>query len=342
MFTNKHCWMKKNLHIKRRKPRLELKETPPINSITDLIEIGRSIMYYKNINTIMLWRITPYLEELDNLIGMESLKESIFEQILYYVQGMHKRNSSDEYLHTVLTGPPGTGKTTVAKIIARIYQGLGILSKNGPFKIAHRDDFVAGYLGQTSLKTQKLLNSCLGGVLFIDEVYSLGSGQDDKDSFAKEAIDTIVSFLSEHTDDFCCIIAGYEKDIKKCFFSVNEGLESRFQWNHKINKYNSMDLAQIFIRKILKINWELSIELDDISSIIEKNKQLFMNSGRDVINFISKCKISHSKRVITLDIIHKFILTKVDLENGIEMLIKNSSIKEEKDDFLEPPDFMYI
>ena len=70
MFTNKHCWMKKNLHIKRRKPRLELKETPPINSISDLIEIGRSIMYYKNINTIMLWRITPYLEELDNLIKL--------------------------------------------------------------------------------------------------------------------------------------------------------------------------------------------------------------------------------------------------------------------------------
>ena len=95
---------------------------------------------------------------------------------------------------------------------------MGILSKNGPFRIAHRDDFIAGYLGQTAIKTTKLLNSCLGGVLFIDEVYALGSGQEDKDSFSKEAIDTITGFLSDHKNDCCVIIAGYEKEIEDCFF----------------------------------------------------------------------------------------------------------------------------
>ena len=88
---------------------------------------------------------------------------------------MHKKNKEEEYLHTMIYGPPGCGKTTVAKIIGKIYQGLGILSRKGTFKIAYRDDFIAGYLGQTAIKTQKLLKSSIGGVLFIDEVYALSS-----------------------------------------------------------------------------------------------------------------------------------------------------------------------
>jgi Holliday junction resolvasome RuvABC ATP-dependent DNA helicase subunit len=319
---------------KKRRPRIKLTEAPPINSITDLIELGQSIKFYKNLDNVMLWRITPYLEELDQLVGMQSLKDSVFYQILYYIQGMNARNQSEEYLHTVLMGPPGTGKTTVAQIIAKIYQGMGILSKDGPFKIAHRDDFIAGYLGQTSIKTQRLLKSCLGGVLFIDEVYALGPGQEDKDSFSKEAIDALTSFLSEHTSDFCCIAAGYEKDIQKCFFAVNSGLESRFQWKHTIDPYSSEDLAEIFVRKVEAISWELAVDKIGVSNVIGKNKSLFTNAGRDVINFVSKCKIVHARRVITLDKKHKFILVQEDLENGATMMKKNVKIEEDS-----PPPF---
>ena len=325
---------------RRRKPRLKIMEAPPINSIADLIELGQSIKLYKNLDNVMLWRITPYLEELDKLVGMQSLKESVFYQILYYIQGMHSRNQSEEYLHTVLLGPPGTGKTTVAQIIAKIYQGLGILSKDGPFKIAHRDDFIAGYLGQTSIKTQRLLKSCLGGVLFIDEVYALGPGQEDKDSFSKEAIDALTGFLSEHTNDFCCIAAGYEKDIEKCFFAVNPGLESRFQWKHTIDPYSSTDLAEIFMRKVSDINWEVAVEKEDVDKIIDKHKDLFVSAGRDVINFITKCKIVHARRVITLDKKHKFVLVQEDLENGIGMMRKNT--KEEPVEDHPPPFGMYM
>ena len=97
---------KQSSENKSRKIRIKFEKAPPINSISDLIELGQSIKFYKNIDIIMLWRITPYLEELNNLIGMKSLKESLFYQILYYIQGMHVRNKTDEYLHTVLIGPP--------------------------------------------------------------------------------------------------------------------------------------------------------------------------------------------------------------------------------------------
>lgn len=323
---------------KKRRPVIKLVDTPPINSIKDLIELGKGMIFYNNIDTIMLWRLTPHLEELNNLVGMETLKESIFYQILYYIQGMNLRNKSDEYLHTILMGPPGTGKTTVAHIIAKIYQSMDILSSTGPFKIAHRDDFVAGYLGQTAIKTQKLLTSCLGGVLFIDEVYALGPGQEDKDSFSKEAIDTLCSFLSEHTNDFCCIAAGYEKDIQKCFFAVNDGLESRFQWKHKIDDYTPAELADIFLLKVKQINWDMGIDKHIIIEIISKNKEIFSNAGRDIVNFISKCKMSHARRVIALDKEHKFVLTREDLEKGIEMVQKTKNV----DKINSPPIGMYM
>ena len=142
---------------KKRAPRFALEDAPPITSIKDLIAISKSIKFYKNIDSVMLWRITPQLEELDSLIGMQSLKESIFYQLVYYIQNLHTRNRSEEYLHTILIGGPGLGKTTAARIIGKLYQAMGILSARGPFKIAHRDDFIAGYLGQTAAKTLKLL-----------------------------------------------------------------------------------------------------------------------------------------------------------------------------------------
>ena len=170
---------------------------------------------------------------------MKCLKETVFYQILYYLQNMHLRDNSSEYLHTMIYGTPGCGKTTVAQIIGKIYQTLGVLSRNGIFKIAHRDDFIAGYLGQTATKTQKLLKSCIGGILFIDEVYSLAPRENDKDSFSKEALDTLTAFLSEHKNDFCCIAAGYEEDVENCFFAMNKGLKRRFPWVHKIDNYTS-------------------------------------------------------------------------------------------------------
>lgn len=223
-----------------------------------------------------------------------------------------------------------THNTEVARIIGKLYQAMGVLSPAGPFKIAHREDFVAGYLGQTAIKTKKLLQSCIGGVLFVDEVYSLGPGQADRDSFAKECMETITAFLSEHKNDFCFIGAGYEEDIKKCFFAGNKGLERRFQWVHKIDKYNEGDLTDIMLKMIKEMEWQICLNKDGIMEIIKKDIKMFKNAGGDIETFLSKCKMVHAKRVFALDPEHMFVITKKDLENSLE-LMKKYKLKEEED-----------
>ena len=317
---------------KKRRPRIILENTPPVNSIKELIAVAKTLKFYKNINVIMLWDILPYLEELESMVGMNSLKESVFFQIIYYLQGMHYRNRNEEYLHTIILGNPGCGKTQVAKILGKIYQNMGILSKNGNFKIGYRDNLVGEYLGQTAVKTRKFLESCIGGVVFIDEVYSLGPGQKDKDSFSKEAIDTLCSFLSDHKNDFCCIIAGYEEDVKKCFLSVNKGLERRFPWVHKIEVYSDENLSDIFTKMVKNFKWQLSTNVDKkyLTEFFKENKDYFKNTGGDIETFLSKCKLIHSKRVFCLDKEFKFILTKEDIEESMKMVKNYKLYKEEK------------
>ena len=227
-----------------------------------------------------------------------------------------------------------THNTEVAKIIGKIYQAMGILSSSGPFKIAYRDDFVAEYLGQTAIKTRKLLRSCLGGILFVDELYSLGPGVKDRDSFSKEALDTLTGFLSEHKNDFCFIGAGYEEDIKRCFMGGNKGLERRFQWIHKIDKYTPEELSDIAMKMIEEMKWHISMDKKDIIETIKNENDLFKNAGGDVQTFLSKMKMVHAKRVFSLDSEHMFVFTKKDMDNAIELIKKNLLNKEEDEKHL--------
>ena len=313
---------------KRKKMKFE--DLPPINSIDDLITIAQTSKFYKNINMIMLWDILPHLVELQKMIGMKSVKDSIFYQVIYYLQGMHLRNIDGDYLHCIITGRAGCGKTSLAQIISKIYQNIGILSHNCKFKLAHREDFVGEYLGQTATKTKKLLTSCLGGVIFVDEIYALSAGNKDKDSYAKEAIDTINAFLSEHKNDFVFIGAGYKDQVQKCFLDMNQGLQRRFAWYHDIEKYTEQEIAEILIKMIHENSWELEIDINYIKEVIKGNEEIFKNTGGSCENLFSKIKLTHSKRVFGLTNDVKFIITKEDFDKAIDMMKKYYSEKQVK------------
>jgi SpoVK/Ycf46/Vps4 family AAA+-type ATPase len=227
--------------------------------------------------------------------------------------------TSGDFMHTVIYGPPGSGKTEVAKIIGRIFSGLGILSKK-TFKKVSRHDLVAGYLGQTAIKTKDIIKSSLGGVLFIDEAYSLGNPE-KRDSFAKECIDTLCEALSEHKSNWMVIIAGYEKELNECFFNFNEGLNSRFTWRFKLDGYKACEMKDIFEKKIKEYNWTVAEEDKFKEEWFETRMDYFTTYGRDMETLFTKTKIAHSRRVFCLPHSEKTKITVKDLENGFKLFL---------------------
>jgi SpoVK/Ycf46/Vps4 family AAA+-type ATPase len=301
-----------------------------INNISDILaliekyKVEPTIKY--NINMKALHNIKEPLEELNNMIGMKDIKSNIIDQILYFVQELHKNNNvTCDFMHTVIYGPPGTGKTEIAKIMGKIYSKIGILKK-GTFKKVTRSDLIAGYLGQTSIKTSDAIKDALGGVLFIDEAYALGNPE-KRDSFAKECIDTLCEALSDNKEDLMVIIAGYEKELKDCFFNYNQGLDSRFIWRFKIDEYGAEDLYKIFIKKVKDIGWTIDGDSKIGIDWFKKNKDYFKFYGRDIETILAKTKIAHSRRVFCKTENEKKKINLKDLDKGFELYLKNEDVK---------------
>ena len=244
------------------------------------------------------------MEQLDALIGLKTIKHDVKELTDFAkVQKMRKDaglKSVPVSLHLVFSGNPGTGKTTVARILGKLYKKIGILS-GGQLVEVDRSGLVAGYVGQTAIKTQEQIKKALGGVLFIDEAYSL-SKKDD--TFGEEAIDTILKAMEDNRDNLVVIVAGYTKPMEK-FINSNPGLKSRFNKYIDFPDYTVEELEAIFYQNCERYDYTVDEEIKHhIHHMIvtrKFTKQENFANAREVRNMFEEIITNQARRVAELE-----------------------------------------
>ena len=245
------------------------------------------------------------MAQLDSLVGLDDVKKDIKNLMnLVKVRRLRKENGlpiPPMSLHMVFMGNPGTGKTTVARIISGLYAAIGVLEKGQLIEV-DRSGLVAGYVGQTALKTQEVIKSALGGVLFIDEAYSLASGGEN--DFGREAIETILKAMEDHRDELIVVVAGYDGPMEK-FINSNPGLQSRFNKYFYFHDYNGEQLLHIFKGQCKKNGYALTEEAEaEAKAMFEElyeNRGENFGNGRDVRNVFEDTVVRQSNRVAALD-----------------------------------------
>ncbi|WP_051084539.1 AAA family ATPase [Gracilibacillus lacisalsi] len=254
------------------------------------------------------------MEQLEQLIGLDNVKEEV-KKLSAFVQIQQKRKSLQlptvpVQLHSVFSGNPGTGKTTVAKLFAQILKQCGLL-KRGHLVVASRSDLVAGFVGQTATKTKNKIREALGGVLFIDEAYALYRGEKD---FGKEAIDTIVDEMTKHNENIVIILAGYKNEMER-FIASNPGLESRFKKYFHFQDYTKEELLKMVSYHVQEFQYQLDVDVVDYLSKQFEDTTINGN-GRFVVNLINEAIQYQALRLDmdTAEMEQLELLTKKDFE----------------------------
>lgn len=270
------------------------------------------------------------LNELNSLVGLNDVKNAVNDLIAYQKvkhlreqQGLYSEKST---MHLAFTGNPGTGKTTVARIIGHVYKQLGLLSK-GHFVEVSRTDLIAGYQGQTALKVKKVVEQAKGGVLFIDEAYSI-TENDHSDSYGRECLTELTKALEDYRDDLVVIVAGYTEPMKK-FFESNPGLKSRFNTFIEFGDFSGEELYEILGSMCNKNNYELS---EAVAEYLEKalldlsvNKGEQFANGRLVRNIFDDLVMNHARRVSKIDDATRQQLMEITVEDIPASLLKQDS-----------------
>lgn len=275
------------------------------------------------------------MEELNELIGLGTVKHDVEELIgLAKVRKMRQEKGMKAVpvsLHLVFSGNPGTGKTTVARILAKLYKEIGILSE-GQLVETDRAGLVAGYVGQTAIKTQKKIEEAMGGVLFIDEAYTLNQKDEN---FGQEAIDTILKAMEDRRDEFIVIVAGYT-ELMKDFVESNPGLRSRFNKFFYFPDYTVDELQQIFMMQCKKYQYTLTEEAetaarDEIVKLEAAKGENFANA-REVRNLFEKIITNQASRVADLENVDEDTLTKITIEDFKDL----DDLNEQRRDEMHP------
>ena len=282
-------------------------------------------------------------EKLNAMIGLQKVKEEVEQKIIFYQERENSRKegiiSADEEmvtLNTLLLGPPGTGKTTVARLLGKIYGQIGILPRGDIFVEVTREGLVAGYAGQTALKVDELIKRAMGGVLFIDEAYNLVTG--DQDEFGKEAINTLLTRAENYRDRLMIIMAGYEEPMRQ-LLAANEGMKRRFPNELHFESYTEEELEQIFNSMLKSRDYVLHMDAKKsvrrlIKSRMGRND--FGNAG-DIRNMIDGMVQKLAVRVYTdktNNIGLRRTICKVDVENYIGKNAEEKTL----DDYLDELD----
>ena len=250
--------------------------------------------------------LNELLAELDELIGLKNVKKKVNDLIVFQrVQKLREAyglHSTKNTMHLAFIGNPGTGKTTVARIVGRIYKQIGLLSK-GHFIEVSRTDLIAGYQGQTALKVKKVIEKAKGGVLFIDEAYSITENE-HSDSYGRECLTELTKALEDYRDDLVVIVAGYSEPMKM-FFESNPGLKSRFNTFIEFENYTKEELLQILDVICKKNDYKLSPDayFSAEQYIVNAQKTDVDNfaNGRMVRNLYDDLIIRHSLRVVNME-----------------------------------------